>query len=869
MEEKLTPMMEQYLDLKKNHQEEVLFFRLGDFYEMFREDAKEVSKLLNLTLTARNGVPMCGIPYHAAKNYVKRLLDAGKKIAICEQIELPDNSRTLARREVVQIVTPGTVIEDEFLDSARNNFLLCVALTGKQLSCAYCDLSSGIFSLLMLAQDTRWENFRALYEELSPRELLLNEDDYAANASFASVVDQLVAMKTRLPSWFFSITHGSGLFKEQAQTLSLKPFGVEEDDPTLLAGGALLKYIKDTSKTSLTHLNSFQKIKYDDYLQIDEATRKNLEIVSNLQDGTISRTLFSAIDATRTAGGARLLKLWLSSPLSNIEKILARQEKTNWFLDQVEERLRIRQVLGTTLDLVRLTSRVAMKRAIPQDLVSIRQSIASFFTIMNEHTQVYRLILDDGLQNEDLEKLLNLMDILLRAMKEGCQGPFSAGEVIQDGYDADLDRLRNLRSGGSSRLQEYLNRLKQESGISNMKLSYNRIIGHYLEVSKIQGDRIPSFFYRKQTLVNAERYTTEELMDFETELSRCDEDAERLERKIFSTLLESTEKLIPQLGSIGLFFSTIDCYQSFATAAVQYHFCRPEIVEEDILTIENGKHPVVERMLPVGAFVSNPLEMIAPAQRFCLITGPNMAGKSTYLRQNALIVLLAHTGSYVPASRARIGITDRIFCRVGASDNLARGESTFLIEMQEAAFILRTATLRSLVIMDEIGRGTSTQDGMSLAYAMMRFLMEKSIKTLFATHYHELTMLDNQNLQLLTLDVAESQQKIVFLRKIRSGVANSSYGLHVARMAGIPAQVIKVASVFQKKHFHDYSVGTDSLQLDLFKGEDEDDEPRLTGSPVFDRTFIDRVLQFPLEESTPMQAMRFLEELQDEFSNLS
>ena len=869
MEEKLTPMMEQYLDLKKDHQDEVLFFRLGDFYEMFMEDAKEVSKLLNLTLTARNGVPMCGIPYHAAKNYVKRLLDAGRKIAICEQIELPDSSRTLARREVVQIVTPGTVIEDEFLDSARNNFLLCVALTGKQLSCSYCDLSSGIFSLLMLEQDTRWENFRALYEELSPRELLLNEDDYAANTSFSSVVDQVVAMKTRLPSWFFSIKHGSGLLMEQAQTLSLKPFGIAEDDPTLLSGGALLHYIKDTSKTSLTHLHTFQKIERDEFLQIDEATRKNLEILSNLQDATTSRTLFSAIDATRTAGGARLLKLWLSSPLSNIEKIHARQEKTTWFLDQVEERLRIRQVLGTTLDLMRLTSRLAMKRALPQDLVSIRQSIASFFTIMSEHTHEYRMIIDDGLQNEDLDKLLNLMDLLLRAMQEGCQGPFAAGEVVQDGYDADLDKLRNLRSSGSSRLQEYLTRLKQETGISNMKLSYNRIIGHYLEVSKIQGDRIPPSFYRKQTLVNAERYTTEELMDFETELSRCDEDAERLERKIFSMLLESTEKLIPQLSSIGLFFSTIDCYQSFATAAVQYKFCRPEIVEEDSLTIENGRHPVVERMLPIGAFVPNPLEMETPSQRFCLITGPNMAGKSTYLRQNALIVLLAHTGSYVPASMARIGLTDRIFCRVGASDNLARGESTFLIEMQEAAFILRTATIRSLVIMDEIGRGTSTQDGMSLAYAMMRFLMEKSIKTLFATHYHELTMLDNQSLQLLTLDVAESQQKIVFLRKIRSGVANSSYGLHVARMAGIPPQVIKAASVFQKKHFHDYSLGVDSLQLDLFKGEKVDDESMPASTQAYDRMILDRIRDFPLEESTPMQAMRFLEELRDEYSNFS
>jgi len=868
MEEKLTPMMQQYLDLKKEHQDEVLFFRLGDFYEMFMEDAKEVSRLLNLTLTARNGVPMCGIPYHAAKNYVKRLLDAGRKIAICEQIELPDSTRTLARREVVQIVTPGTVIEDEFLDSARNNFLMCVALVGKQVSCSYCDLSSGIFSLSILPQDMRWEAFRALYEELSPRELLVNEDDYAIEKSFATVVDQMVATKTRLPSWFFSVKQGGELLKEQAQTINLKPFGINEDDIALVSAGALLHYIKDTSKTSLSHLNAFQKIERDQFLQIDEATRKNLEIVSNLQDGTINRTLFAAIDATKTSGGARLLKLWLSSPLANIEKIYERQEKTTWFLDHIEERLRTRQILGTTLDLIRLASRVAMKRALPQDLVSIRQSISSFFTIMSEHTQVYRLILDEKLQDEDLEKLLTLMELLLRALKESCQGPFTAGEVIQDGYDAELDRLRNLRSSGGARLQDYVNRLKQETGITNIKLSYNRIIGHYLEVSKVQGARIPTSFYRKQTLVNAERYTTEELMAFETELLRCEEDAELLERQILTQLMDSTEHLIPLLSSIGLFFSTIDCYQSFATAAVQYKFCRPEIVDEDILVIENGRHPVVERMLPVGTFVPNPLEMRTSSQRFCLITGPNMAGKSTYLRQNALIILLAQVGSYVPATMARIGLTDRLFCRVGASDNLARGESTFLVEMQEAAFILRTATSRSLVIMDEIGRGTSTQDGMSLAYAMMRFLMEKSIKTLFATHYHELTMLDNQNLQLLTLDVAQAQQKIIFLRKIRSGVANSSYGLHVARMAGIPSQVIRAASVFQKKHFHDYSLGADSIQLDLFRGDEVNHETPLSVPSVSDRTLIDRILDFPLDESTPMQAMRFLEQLRIEFSKL-
>jgi DNA mismatch repair protein MutS len=867
MEEKLTPMMQQYLSLKQELKDEVLFFRMGDFYEMFMDDAQEVSRILNITLTARNGVPMCGIPYHAMKNYLKRLLDAGKKIAVSEQVEMPDSTRALARREIVQIITPGTVVDDEFLDASRNNFILCVGLTKKEISCSYCDLSSGQFSLVVLDKDTRWESLRALYEELAPRELLIHEDDYLTDISFAKEIDQMGAMKTKLPSWYFSIRHGYDLLKEQSETLSLKPFGIEEEDIALLSAGALLHYLKDTSKTSLSHLTFFQRINRDVFLQIDEASRKNLEIITNLQDGTSARTLFSSVDSTRTAAGARQLKRWLSSPLAEIEAIVERQNHVQWYLDDSDELQRVRQILGNTLDIMRLTTRVAMKRAIPQDLVSIEHSLRSFFTLLGQHTVHYRE-LASGLQDTHLEELVDLMEILSQALQDDCQGPFVAGEVIRNGFNDELDRLRQLRSKGSSKLQQYLENLKKETGIPAMKLSYNRIIGHYLEISKTQENKIPASFYRKQTLVNAERYTTEELMAFEKELLACENDAEMLEKNLFAQLIEKTESLIPQLTSVGTFFSTIDCFQSLATIANRQGYCRPEIVDDDILQIQNGRHPVVEQMLPIGSFVANPLDMIGSAERFCLITGPNMAGKSTYLRQNALIVLLAQIGSYVPATNARIGLTDKLFCRVGASDNLARGESTFLIEMQEAAFILRTASQRSLVIMDEIGRGTSTQDGMSLAYAMMQYLMEKNIKTLFATHYHELTMFDNQNLQLLTLEVAESQHKIVFLRRLRKGVANSSYGLHVAKMAGIPAQVIRSAAQFQKKHFHDYTLGTESLQLDLFRGDDvglvSQGDPSFE-TPLYSK-IIDRIMHFPLEESTPIQSMGFLEELRNEIT---
>jgi len=864
-------MMQQYLALKQEHQDEVLFFRLGDFYEMFMDDAREISHLLNLTLTTRCGVPMCGIPYHAAKNYLKRLLDAGKKIAICEQLELTDSPKNLARREVVQILTPGTVVDDEFLEASRNNFLLCIALKGKQISCSYCDVSSGMFSMMVIAKESKWESLRSLYEELGPRELLVNEDDYLSNASFAAQIDQLRVIKTKLPSWYFSTQHGFTLLKEHTKAVSLKQFGLEEKDIELISAGALFHYLQDTAKTSLSHLTSFRKIIRDNYLQIDEATRRNLEIIANLQDGSTKYTLFSAVDATKTSGGSRLLKQWLASPLSAIGEINARQEQVGWFLDNPLETQRVRQILSETLDVVRLTTRVAMKRAIPHDLVAIQKSIASFFSLASEHEDHYRGLLGPQLDDVGLGRLVNLMEMLMGALDENCQGPFVAGEVIKTGYNPELDRLRSLKSDSGKRLQQYLAKVKDESGINTIKLSYNRIIGHYLEISKSQNEKIPTSFYRKQTLVNAERYTTEELMDFETELLRCDEEAEKMERQLFNGLLLKTEESISALLSLSAFFSSIDCFQSFATIARIHSYCRPILLEEDILEIVDGRHPVVEQQLPVGAFVANPLEMVEPSQRFCLVTGPNMAGKSTYLRQNALIVLLAHVGSYVPATNARIGLTDSLFCRVGASDNLARGESTFLVEMQEAAFILRNATCRSLVIMDEIGRGTSTQDGMSIAYAVMGFLMEKKIKTLFATHYHELTMFDNQNLQLLTLEVAESQHGIVFLRKICKGVANSSYGLHVAKMAGIPLQVIREAASFQKKHFDDYSLAGNVLQLDLFRQDIQNTqashEAEPNRKPDLDsslKDIIDRLRNYPLEDSTPMQAMRFLEELKED-----
>jgi len=891
-EEKLTPMMQQYRAIKAEHQDKVLFFRLGDFYEMFMEDAMEVSRLLNLTLTQRAGVPMCGIPFHAAKNYIKRLLDEGKKIAVCEQLELPDSPRQLAKRDVVQVITPATVVDDDLLDSHSNNYLLAISCVADALLVSYADISTGDFYLQKLPLESRYMALRTLFEQIGPREVLVNEDDYFTKEEFAKVADESMAMVTKLPPWFFSVAEGFSLLCAQAGTNTLKSFGISNDEPALAAASALMRYLQDTARTSLGQITSFVLVDDAVSLQIDESSRKNLEILANLHDGSAHFTLFEAVDRTRTAGGARMLKSWLSNPLADRKSIEARHEWIAWLLADRQELARVRKILGVTLDLVRLTSRVAMKRAMPHDLVSIKQTASCFFSLVSEHFEQYATLLDSHLSQQKLEAVVALTDLIGRAVNEQCLGPFVEGEVIVDGFDEELDSLRSLRDHGADVLKEYLSKVRQETGITTLRLSYNKIIGHFLEVSKGQVDKVPASFYRKQTLVNAERFTTDELIECETKILRAASDAEKRERYLYDQVVDRTAESLDDLVALGRFLSEIDCYQGFATVASDSNYVRPEFVDEDVLEIEQGRHPVVERQLQPGGFVCNGISLAGPGTRFCLITGPNMAGKSTYLRQNALIVLLAQAGSYVPAAKARIGLVDKLFCRVGASDNLARGESTFLVEMQEAAYILRTATSHSLVIMDEIGRGTSTQDGMSIAYAVMRKLIALDAKTLFATHYHELTMLDTTGIQLLTLDVAEHRNNIVFLRKIRKGVANSSYGLHVARLAGVPADVVKEASAFQRQHFADYSLAGNDLQLDLFIGGGEtsgsSDSP--AGHAVDDfsppgsvsaevsevgRLFDlakDNVLyplaEFQLEKSTPLQAMLLLGDLQPKASEL-
>lgn len=845
------PLMQQYRQMKEQYPGMVLFFRLGDFYEMFDDDAVEVSSLLNLTLTHRADSPMCGIPYHAAKNYLKRLLDAGKKVAICEQTELSTSSKALAKREVVRIVTPATVVDEGLLDDRDFSYIICVF----QNSCAFCDVSTGDFHLRCIQKDTRIQGIRAVLEQVSPKEILVCEDEYFLDGPFKSAIDDFHAMVTKLPSWYFSTKGCFKLLCEHAGVKSLAAYGLAQNDKLLSPAGALLRYVQETSKSSVAHLTNYRVDSEDAYVFMDESSRRNLELFQNLFDGSARYSLFDTINRTRTSGGGRLLKSWLSLPLRNIDEIEVRQNWVKRLYSNPDELTRVGKAISSSMDMNRLTTRVLLKRAVPHDLVAIKQSIGAFFDLVSSNYETYSQLFEQNLTSQTLSQCADLMNVIHEAVNEECLGQFSEGQVILDGYDTVLDEKRAMRNHGDTVFKEYLDRFKEQNGITIAKIGYNRIIGYYIEVPKGQVQKVPTTFYRKQTLVNGERFTSDELIKYEKEMLSASATAEEREKELYTDLLDRVLALSPSLNAIGHFMNTIDVYQSLAVLAIDSSFVCPVMTKADVLEIKAGRHPVVERQLGPGKFVSNDLDM---STRFCLITGPNMAGKSTFLRQNALIILLAHIGSFVPATHARIGLVDRIFCRVGAMDNLARGESTFLLEMQEAAFILRSCTERSFVIVDEIGRGTSTQDGMSIAYAVMKDLMKKGPKTLFATHYHELTMIDTSGIRLLTLEVDGRSGDVVFLRKVKDGVANSSYGIHVAKMAGVPANVIKDARNFQNRHFADYSMNQNSL---FTSNEHVDDDVSSSGQWAVG--IAREMEEVDLDRCTPMQAMIILSGLKE------
>ncbi len=788
----LTPMMRQYRKIKSQYKDAVLFFRLGDFYEMFEKDAKEVSRILNLTLTSRHGVPMCGIPYHAAGNYIPRLLKAGKKIAVCEQTSLPEGGKGIAKREVVEVITPGTVINEDYLNRYTNNYLAAIGRRGEMISFAYVDLSTSEFYATSFSSEELDVKLREEMLRLNPSEIIIQES-LLENDTVASVINaKSGTFVNRYQDWHFDPDSAYETLLKQFGVSSLKAFGLKKESPEIISCGVLINYIEDSSKSILPHIRSLKVFRDDDFLGLDEATQRNLEITGNLFDSGTGFTLLETLDKTKTAMGARKLKRWLLHPLKDTEEIRYRLGIVESFYHNQILLSKIRDSLSGILDIERLTSRVAMDRAHAKDLVSLSSSL---FEIAN----VNRLISDDGsilfqtLTEKEKESLERIVSIVRTGIKDDPSILLTEGNLIKDGFNKELDELKDIKKNSQKILKDYLKKEQEESGISSMKIKYNRIIGHFIEVTKSNLSQVPDHFTRRQSLTNCERFTTDRLVELESTINSAVEKIVALERELFLEIRESVKKEIPCLLRFGAFISDIDCLQSFSHAATVNGYVKPEINPGNDVNIINGRHPVVEANMPPGDFIPNSVELSLEGKYFAMITGPNMAGKSTFLRQVALIVLMAQAGSFVPAEKAEIGITDKIFCRVGASDNLARGESTFLVEMNETAFILRHATEKSLIIMDEVGRGTSTNDGLSIAWAITEYLLDMGVKTLFATHYHELSQIKNAHLINLHLEIMEKGGEIIFLKRVKEGSSEKSYGIHVAKLAGIPHSVLSRA----------------------------------------------------------------------------
>lgn len=789
-----TPMMQQYARIKSGHRDAILFFRLGDFYEMFRGDAEEASRILGLTLTSRQGVPMCGVPHHAAHGYIGRLLKAGKKVAICEQTRLPVAGKGLAEREVVEIVTPGTATEEDYLESQRNNYLLSVAATRKSVCIAYADLSTGEFGLGARPFESAATYVRSELARLQPREVLVQQSLLEEEALESVLTEREGILLNRFPDWQFDLETSRSSLQRVLGVVNLKAFGIDDDSELPLASGTLLEYLQESVRGVVPHIRSVSVESDDQYLGLDESTVRNLELVSNMRDGSTRYSLLEVVDETQTAMGARALRRWILAPLRDLSRIERRQVQVALLYRNQSALTSVRPHLARILDIERLTSRVAMERAHAKDLVAVRDSIAHAREI---HTTLHRgetseLEFCSRYDSDRARALDEIHQLLSSSLLDEPSTLLTEGRLIKRGYDSTLDDLHELHDNSRTVLEDYLAGEREETGITSLKVKYNRVLGHFLEVTSAQAERVPPHFIRRQSLANAERFTTERLSEIETSINDAGERIIETERRIFLEVRQRVAAELEHLLFLSKLLAELDVLQGLAYAATRRGYVRPKLVEHPILEITAGRHPVVEANLRSGDFVPNGTTLDPDGSYFGLITGPNMAGKSTYLRQVAQIVLLAHIGSFVPAEEARIGLTDRIFCRVGASDNLARGESTFLVEMNEAAYILRNATRASLVIMDEIGRGTSTNDGLAIAQAVIEDLVERvRCRTLFATHFHELTALSLEPISNYSLKVVEDGNTIVFLKRLEPGPSSNSYGIHVAEVAGLPRDVVR------------------------------------------------------------------------------
>lgn len=853
-ETKLTPMMKQYLEIKKNYQRDILFFRMGDFYEMFFEDAEIAAKILDIALTSRqNEIPMCGIPFHAADNYLGRLIKAGKRVAICEQLETIPSSGNIVRREVVRVITPGTVIESNLLQSDENNFLASIIITEKKLGLGFVDISTG--DLFFISLEKSVEAFRAELTKFNPREIIFKDSLKPEDEIYGEIVKNKNIAIYRINEWLYDLDYLKGIVCDIYGTNNLKGLGLELD-LDIITIGSVLQYLKETQKNTFSFLKTPRQISSRDKMILDEATISNLELIYNQQDSSKKKTLLALLNQTKTPMGKRLLERNILEPLLAKEKIEARLNLVQYFVDQADLLSQIASLLKKILDLERLISRFALGRVFPRNFLALRNSLESGGEI--------KKILDQESESkikslaEKIPDLEGLATEIREAIDEEPALSPEQGRVIRAGFNAELDHLYSLKIEAKNWILEYQEEEKKKLGANTLKIKYNKILGYYFEISKGQAGLVPENYYRKQTLVNSERFTTDKLQKFEADILSASDKIIKIEKKEIERLSLSILKEQKNLQVMANLIAELDFYISMASIAIENKFSKPTLEDGPYSVIQDGRHPMVEKYFTKEPFVPNDLDFGNDDNILKIITGPNMSGKSTYIRMAAIIQLMAQIGSFVPAREAKISLVDRIFTRIGASDNISRGESTFLVEMNETANILNNATERSLVIMDEVGRGTSTYDGLSLAWAIVEYLQQKiKCKTLFATHYHELTQLgDKPGIKNYNVMVKETAAGVHFLHKVIEGAADKSYGIHVAKLAGMPGQIVKKATIILG------DLETNQGAVDL-KNRDfpAAEDGQLMMFPLYKDQIIQVLKEIDLDQLTPLEALQELDRL--------
>jgi len=865
----LTPMMQQYRQVKDKHQDCILFYRLGDFYEMFFEDALLASKELELTLTGRDcgleeRAPMCGVPFHSADTYVQRLVERGYKVAICEQLTDPALSKGLVERDVVRIITPGTVVDPAMLQEKANAYLMCAYFQGDRAGLAMVDVSTGEFYVHQVNHVK--DQLRDEVNRISPSEILTNDLE-KWNGLFISSSYRVTSM----PSSTFHQRACLDVLKEHFQVHDVSALGLQGEDKLLIsASGAVMQYLQNTQRNALNHITGIHPYQGNGAMVLDRVTRRNLELTESLRGKGSKGTLLELLDKTSTAMGGRLLRSWIEYPLIHQKAVLARLDAVDYFVHHHVETMTLSDLLARVYDLERLLSKVAYQTLHGRDCLALMCSLKEIPSIQDMLPENQTGLI--GEIRSDLDGLPDLVQLIEDAISPDCPLQMSEGGIIRNGYHAALDEYRSAAVNGKQWLLELEAREREQTGIRNLRIQYNRVFGYYIEVTKSYYEMVPARYIRKQTLANSERYMTPELKELETKILGAQEQGVRLELQLFQEIRSQISQAIHRIQRTAHAVKTLDAILSLAKVATIQRYVRPEITSSDELRIQDGRHPVVEAMMNEGEFISNDTEMNGKDARMLIITGPNMAGKSTYMRQVALIVLMAHIGSFVPASQASIPLTDRIFTRVGASDDLASGQSTFMVEMSETANILRHASRKSLVILDEIGRGTSTFDGLAIAWSVVEYINNPELigaKTLFATHYHELSELEGHlpGVVNYNISVKERGEDVIFLRKIVPGGADKSFGIHVARLAGLPKQVLhrarEISARIEVSHDKQQSIGGKILDKQL---KEQGMQVQMFDSGQV--ALIQDLKDVDVNAMTPMEALQLLYTMKERARNL-